>query len=71
MKPVVDRLEEQTQGRLIVIRLDIHEPVGRQIGAEYGFQYTPTFIFFDGQGKEQWRAIGSLDAERVLDSLED
>ncbi len=68
---MVDRLEEQTQGRLVVIRLDIHGPVGRQIGAEYGFQYTPTFIFFDGQGVELWRSIGSLSVEQVLDSLED
>lgn len=71
MKPVVDRLEEQTRGRLVILRLDIHEPVGRQIGAEHDFQYTPTFIFFDSAGNELWRTVGSLDVERVLDSLED
>lgn len=71
MKPVVDRLEAQTQGRLVIIRLDIHGPVGRQIGAEYGFQYTPTFVFFDREGNELWRAVGSLDSERVLSSLEE
>lgn len=71
MKPVVDRLEEQTQGRLTIIRLDIHDPVGRQIAAEYGFQYTPTFVFLDAEGQEQWRSVGSLEVERVLASLED
>ncbi len=71
MKPVVDRLEEQTQGRLVIIRLDIHESVGREIGAEYNFQYTPTFIFIDSQGHERWRTVGGLDVERVLSSLEE
>ncbi len=71
MKPVVDRLEEQTKGRLIIILLDIHDPIGRQIAAEYGFQYTPTFVFLDTEGQEQWRSVGSLEVERVLASLED
>jgi thioredoxin-related protein len=71
MKPVVDRLEEQTAGRLIIIRLDIYTPTGRQIAADFGFQYTPTFVFLDGQGNEQWRSVGSLEPERVLNLLED
>lgn len=56
---------------MIVIRLDIHSSVGRQFTAEYDFQYTPTFIFFNEQGVEQWRVIGSLDTAQVLASLED
>ncbi len=69
MKPVVDRLEQATRGRLIVIRLNIQDPVGKQLAAQYNFEFTPTFIFFDAQGHEQWRIVGSLDTQRVLDSL--
>lgn len=71
MKPVVDRLEEDTAGRLIIIRLNIHEPAGRQIAADFGFQYTPTFVYLDGQGVERWRSVGSLDPGQVLGLLED
>ena len=56
MKPVVDGLERDwTAGQ--VIRLDITTPVGREFGALHDFQYTPTFILFDGDGVEigRWR----------------
>ncbi len=70
MKPVVDRLEAQTQGRLVVLRVDVQTAYGRTLAARYGFQYTPTFIFFDAQGVERWRRVGSLDPQQVLNALE-
>jgi thioredoxin-related protein len=69
MKPVVDGLEQELEGRLLVIRLNIQESVGRELGTAYNFQYTPTFIFFDAQGNELWRQVGGLDVGRVRDSL--
>lgn len=69
IKPVVDRLEEELAGQLLVIRLNIQEPAGRELGSIYGFEYTPTFIFFDAQGNELWRQVGGLDAERVRQSV--
>jgi thioredoxin-related protein len=69
MKPVVDRLESEFAGRLIVIRVNIQEKAGRQLAPVYGFQYTPTFIFFNASGVELWRQVGTLDAERVRESL--
>jgi hypothetical protein len=35
----------------------------------YDFRYTPTFIFFDAQGNERWRSIGSLDVDQIQSSL--
>jgi thioredoxin-related protein len=55
---------------LTIIRLDIHDSVGKQIAADYDFQFTPTFVFLDAQGVEKWRLIGSLDTDKVLRSLE-
>lgn len=65
----MDRLENEAGERLDVIRLNIQEPVGKEMAKNYGFQYTPTFIFFDENGEEIWRQVGGLDAEHVLESL--
>jgi len=50
--------------------LNIQEEVGRELAPVYGFSFTPTFIYFDGDGVEQWREVGGLDTQRVRDSLE-
>ncbi|NJM40268.1 MAG: hypothetical protein HC853_05645 [Anaerolineae bacterium] len=40
-----------------MIQLNMMNPTTREFGAEVGFQFTPTFILFDGEGKElkRWR----------------
>lgn len=65
----MDGLEQEFSGQLLFIRLNIQETVGRELGTVYMFQYTPTFIFFDGQGREVWRQVGGLDVERLRESL--
>ncbi len=75
IRPVVDRLEEELSSevsigpQLHIIRVNVQESVGKDLGRLYGFQATPTFIFFDAQGNEVWREIGSFDPQRVRDSL--
>jgi thioredoxin-related protein len=69
MKPIVDGLEKQHKGSLIVIRVDIQSATGHTLAPLYDFQYTPTFIFFDSQGKELWRSIGQLDLNLLSSSL--
>ena len=69
MKPVVDGLEQEFSGQLLIIRLNIQETVGRELAPLYGFEFTPTFIFFDAQGNELWREVGGLDVERVRESV--
>jgi thiol-disulfide isomerase/thioredoxin len=68
-KPIVDALEQELTGQLLVIRLNIQESVGRALAPIYMFEYTPTFILFDAQGNELWRQVGSLDVQRVRDSI--
>ena len=55
--------------RLHVIRLNAQEDVGRELAQVYGFNFTPTFVFFDGEGHEVWRETGGLDTQRVHDSV--
>ena len=70
MKPAVDRLEKELRGKLVVRRVDIQSAEGRKLASQYGIEATPTFIFFDEVGREQWRSTGQLDAVRVRTSLQ-
>jgi thiol-disulfide isomerase/thioredoxin len=76
IKPVVDQLEEELSSQVSIgpqihiIRVNIQEQVGKDLGSVYGFQATPTFIFFDAQGNEVWRQIGNFNPQMVRDSLQ-
>ena len=70
MKPVVDELENELGDEILFIRLNIQEQVGRELAPVYDFEFTPTFIYFDGNGDELWREVGSLDTQRVRESVE-
>jgi thioredoxin-related protein len=52
-----------------IIRINIHESVGHELGPILGIEFAPTFIYFDPQGNEIWRQIGSFDPQKVRDSL--
>ena len=65
----MDRLEQEMQGQLKVVRLDIHSSAGRELGARWGFRAVPTFILFDAAGREIQRAFGRLDPEAVKSAL--
>jgi thioredoxin-related protein len=65
----VDRLEQDLQGQITVIRLDINTTVGRELGARWNFQVVPTFILFDGTGRELYRAFGALKPESITGAL--
>ena len=70
MKPVVDELENNLMDRIVIIRVNVQEEVGRELAPIYDLGFTPTFIYFDAEGNELWREIGSLDAQRVYESVE-
>ncbi|MDP1545280.1 MAG: thioredoxin family protein [Anaerolineales bacterium] len=69
IKPVVDELEKETEDQLYIIRLNIQETTGMELAPVYGFEFTPTFIFFDAEGNELWRMVGEFDPQQVRDSL--
>ena len=70
VKPAVDRLENAWRGKLQVQRVDIQSPAGKQLVSRYRIEITPTFIYFDGTGQEQWRSVGAVDAAQVRSTLE-
>lgn len=65
----MDGLERELGSRLHILRVNIQDPVGRELAPVYGFEYTPTYIFFDAQGHELWRSIGEIDPAKVRASL--
>ena len=66
----MDELENENIDRLIIIRLNVQEEVGRELAPVFEFSFTPTFIFFDAEGEELWREMGGLDTQRVRDSIQ-
>lgn len=65
----MDGLESELGSKLDILRINIQDPVGRELVPVYGFEYTPTYIFFDASGHELWRSIGEIDPQRVRDSV--
>jgi hypothetical protein len=65
----VDGLESELGPRLHILRVNVQDQVGRELAPVYGFEYTPTYIYFDAQGHEVWRSIGEIDAAKVRSSV--
>ena len=65
----MDELEIEMNERLVVIRVNVQEEVGRELAPVYEFSFTPTFIFFNAAGDELGRQVGGLDTQRVRDSV--
>jgi len=57
------------RGELKVVRLDVNSEAGRELGARWRAGVTPTFILFDGAGREIWRGLGALDPDTVRAAL--
>jgi hypothetical protein len=69
-KPIVDGIENNYQDELIVLRINVQDRDSRPILDTYGFQYTPTFLLFDGMGEIALRSVGAIDPRQVEQVLE-
>jgi thioredoxin-related protein len=67
----VDGIEREFEGRLLVIHIDVLDPVGKEVGKHFNFKYTPTFILFNSDGEELWRTIGAIDPSELRRSLDE
>ena len=65
----MDELEQEIGDEIHFIRLNIQETIGMELAPVYGFEFTPTVIYFDAQGSEVWRMVGEFDPQRVRDTL--
>ncbi len=69
IKPLVDDLELELGDQIHIIRLNVQEQVGMELSPVYGFEFTPTFIYFDSAGNEVWRTIGDFNPQQVRDTI--
>jgi len=65
VRPVVDAVEREFAGKLKVIRVNVQDPVGRQLAGAYDLEFTPTFVLFDSQGQQVWRSVYNLDPAQI------
>ena len=65
----MDGLEKELGPSIHIMRLNIQDQVGRELAPVYDFEYTPTYIYFDASGRELWRSVGEIDADRVRASV--
>ena len=68
-KPIVDGIEADHAGELVVLRVDVQDAAGKELAREYTVLATPTFVFFDAQGEELWRSVGTISAGQVEEAL--
>jgi thioredoxin 1 len=63
MKPILEELEKEYQGKAIVKVIDLrYEP---KEADKYKIRLIPTQIFFNGEGKEIYRHEGFLDKQAI------
>ena len=73
MKPVVDRLEQEYEGKVEFRLFDVDKSdEGQALMRQFGAQYVPTFVFVNSDGTEAERIVGEASESQmrnVLDSL--
>ena len=68
--PAVRRLEAQLRRDGVeVLLVNIHTEPGLTLTDRYQFQFSPTYILFDGSGAEIWRSNRRPDRDLVLSEI--
>jgi peptidylprolyl isomerase len=63
MKPILETLAAEQEGRLNVVLVDVYEQP--ELSQEYNILAVPTQIFFDGGGEEVSRHVGFWSREQI------
>ena len=63
MKPILDELKAEYEGRAIVEVIDLR--YDRQAARKYGVRLIPTQVFFDAEGNEVYRHQGFMDKQSI------
>ena len=64
-EPIVNGLRSEWGGEVRVVQIDVHRKENRSLIERIGFRFTPTFVLYDEDGEEVWRASGALNADEV------
>jgi thioredoxin 1 len=64
MKPILDELRTEYQGKAIVQVIDLRYDRGAAL--RYGIRLIPTQIFYDADGNEVYRHEGFMDKQSII-----
>jgi thioredoxin-related protein len=53
------------------VRLNVIEQDSRPLAARLGVRAVPTYVLLDGEGREVWRQVGSINAAAARRALAD
>ena len=74
MKPVVDGLEQQYQGKVEFRLINVdNDKQGAALMDQFQAQYVPTFVFINSDGTKADLKVGELkkaELEKALDALQ-
>ena len=71
MKPVVDRLEKQYEGKVEFRRIDVEKDAeGSKLMEQFNAQYVPTFVFINRDGSTADLKVGELKQEQLSAALD-
>ncbi|TIH13435.1 thioredoxin [Marinifilum sp. JC120] len=69
MTPVIKELSKEYDGRAAIAFIDVWEY--QEEAAKYNIRSIPTQIFYDAQGREQYRHVGFLDKKSIVAKLKE
>jgi thiol-disulfide isomerase/thioredoxin len=73
MKPVVDRLKKQYEGKVEFRLYDVDNSAeGNQLMSQFNAKYVPTFVFLNKDGSLSSQKVGETseaDMQKALDAL--
>lgn len=50
------------------MRVDVESQSAALVTRRYGFQYTPTYILVDREGREVWRQVGGSPPHDLIEA---
>lgn len=71
MKPVVDRLKQEYEGKVEFRLINVdNDPDGNALMAQYNAQYVPTFVFLNADGTTAGQIVGEVEESQLREKLD-
>jgi len=71
MKPLVEGLEKQYEGKVEFRRLNVErDPAGVELANSMGVQYVPTFLFVNSDGVISSQVVGGQTQEQLTKAID-
>lgn len=71
MKPVVDGLKQQYEGKVEFRLINAEtDPNGASLSAQYNVSAVPTFVFLNQDGTEATRLLGEVSKDQLTKTLD-